>query len=634
MNRNEFENLDLYPGWRTVGRIGNGSFGAVYEIERPLFETTERAALKVIHVPKDPGEIEELYNSGYDEAGVRRHCETLLQNIVREYELMVGLKDDPNVVHCEDIQYYPKETGIGWIICIKMELLTPLTKVLDRVETEEQICKFGEDMCKALAHCHSLNILHRDIKPQNIFLSRDGNFKLGDFGIAKFADQINRGTRIGTMSYMAPEVYADLPYGHAADIYSLGVALYWLLNEKRLPLVALPPACPTTKDVQDACLNRLHGYALPAPAHAGPEMSRIVLKACAYNPAERYGSAQEMLQDLQALRTAKYGSSPAVPAAAPAASEPEDQLWKAEATTVLPQQNYSPSGAALGQQPWQTSGQTQQQPQAVPAGWNAQQPAVREEKKRKLPILPIILGALALLALLVILVLLLKPGSSDEPTQTPGPPAATGNTVPMTTEPQGSNVQTSVPTEAPTTATTERPEPVTTETPTSEPAPSTTLPVPVPVWEPGIHSYEFVQSTCDWDEAWAAAREKGGHLVTFETEEEYRHVLELRGKKAPDLWYLRIGARRDDDQEAYYWRDGVCGPYGVRLDSEEAWCLSEWASGEPSLEWNGETETRCVLRYNWDRKAWELNDAGNEVSDSLNPDIVGYIIEYEPASAR
>ena len=311
------ENPVYYPGWQTVQRLGTGSFGSVYEIEREMFGRVEKAALKVISVPKDPGEAEELYSAGYDTQSVYEYYQNLLANIVQEYQIMAGMKGHSNVVSCEDIQYYPKENGIGWTICIKMELLTPMLRAMEWLENEEQICKFGEDLCKALVLCHSRSVIHRDIKPQNIFISTDGDFKLGDFGIAKITDQVSRGTRIGTMNYMAPEIYCDLPYGHTADIYSLGLVMYWLLNERRLPLVALPPAKPTSLEIQEACLSRLHGCALPPPANGSPALHRIILKACAYNPNERYASAQEMLQDLQNLRSVWFDPLPPVQAAAP-----------------------------------------------------------------------------------------------------------------------------------------------------------------------------------------------------------------------------------------------------------------------------------------------------------------------------
>lgn len=297
----ERERFPVYPGWETVRKIDNGSFGAVYEIRRELFGVIEKAALKHISIPQNENDVEELYSCGYDEASIKSHYESYLADIVREYQLMSEMKGHTNVVYCDDIRCSEKKGSLGWDVYIKMELLTPLMKALDQVSEEEQIIRLGKELCGALSLCRSRSIIHRDIKPQNIFLSRDGDFKLGDFGIAKTVEKTAGGTKIGTYSYMAPEVYNNQPYGHEADIYSLGLVLYWLLNDRRLPFFPAPPAVPKASDMDQARLRRFRGDPLPPPAHGSDELKKIVLKACAFDPKDRYGSAEEMLQDLEKL---------------------------------------------------------------------------------------------------------------------------------------------------------------------------------------------------------------------------------------------------------------------------------------------------------------------------------------------
>lgn len=234
-----------WPGWEVTRVIGNGSFGAVYEIQRNTFGNVERAALKVISIPQNKSDIEELYNDGYDDASITARFNSYLEDIVKEYSLMVEMKGNTNVVYCDDLRYVQHEDGFGWDIYIKMELLTALTKVLTKDISEEQTIQLGIDICNALVLCKNRNIVHRDIKPQNIFVSKDGNYKLGDFGIAKTAERTTSGTKVGTYKYMAPEVYNNQPYGAGADIYSLGLVLYWMLNERRTPFLPLPPQVPT-----------------------------------------------------------------------------------------------------------------------------------------------------------------------------------------------------------------------------------------------------------------------------------------------------------------------------------------------------------------------------------------------------
>ena len=217
-----------WPGWETVRLIGRGSFGAVYEIQREVLGHQEKAALKYIRIPQSESELDELMNDGYDAESITARFRGYLQDIVREYSLMADMKGCGNVVYSDDVRYIQHDNGMGWDIYIKMELLTPLPKTMGKMITEPQVVKIGKDICNALTFCEKRNLIHRDIKPANIFMAADGTYKLGDFGIAKTAERTTSGTKTGTYKYMAPEVYNNQPYGTKADIYSLGLVLYWL----------------------------------------------------------------------------------------------------------------------------------------------------------------------------------------------------------------------------------------------------------------------------------------------------------------------------------------------------------------------------------------------------------------------
>merc|ERR1719352_1685519 len=97
--------------------------------------------------------------------------------------------------------------------------------------SEAEALQMFSQCCLALQHVHSRHILHRDLKSQNIFMTRAGVVKLGDFGIAKVLDNTHGEavTMIGTPVYLAPEVCDSRPYGMKADIWSLGVVLHEIL---------------------------------------------------------------------------------------------------------------------------------------------------------------------------------------------------------------------------------------------------------------------------------------------------------------------------------------------------------------------------------------------------------------------
>ena len=290
-----------WPGWETVQLIGRGSFGAVYEIRRDVLGETERAALKVISIPQSSSEIEEMYDDGYDDESITSTFESHLKSIVAEYSLMRKLSDCVNIVKCDDVRYVQQEDGIGWDIFIKMELLTPLAKALPADIEEKTIIKIGRDLCNALDMCKKHDVIHRDIKPQNIFVSDNGDYKLGDFGIAKTVERTVSGTKIGTYKYMAPEVYNNQPYGVAADIYSLGLVLYWMLNDRRLPFLPSGATKLTAGMEDEARSRRFSGEPIPEPAHGSAGLKAIVLRACAFDPAVRFSTPRQMYEALEEL---------------------------------------------------------------------------------------------------------------------------------------------------------------------------------------------------------------------------------------------------------------------------------------------------------------------------------------------
>lgn len=287
-----------WPGWDEPKIIGRGSFGEVYEIQRNVFGDIEKAALKVISIPKDEVDIEDYYYEGFDKESLSMMFDQHLHSIVKEYSTMKKLSGCKNVVSCDDVRYVQHSNGIGWDIFIKMELLTPLGRCFKKDVPEKEIIKIGIDICNALEVCQKNNIIHRDIKPQNILRSDFGDYKLGDFGIAKTIEKTTGGTKIGTYDYMAPEIFNNQPYGYKADLYSLGLVLYWLANEKVLPFLSTVP----TVDMKDqANRRRFLGEAIPAPKHGSEALKHVILKACSYNESDRFQNAAEMKKALIAV---------------------------------------------------------------------------------------------------------------------------------------------------------------------------------------------------------------------------------------------------------------------------------------------------------------------------------------------
>ena len=289
--------------WILVKKLGEGSFGKVYEIERQDFGETYRAALKIITVPQSGAEIQAVLEEGMSPGEAERYFYSCVEDIVKEFALMARVKGTAHVVGYEDHQVLHHENGIGWDILIRMEELTPLLAyAYAHPFTRRDIIRLGIHLCKSLELCQKYNIIHRDLKPENIFVSENGDFKLGDFGIARTVEKTMSGlSKKGTYNYMAPEVYKGTEYGFSVDIYALGIVLYRLLNKNRVPFLPPAPTPLTYNSRERALARRMGGEALPLPCYGSGRLGEIVLKAAAYDPKDRYSSPGQMRSELEAI---------------------------------------------------------------------------------------------------------------------------------------------------------------------------------------------------------------------------------------------------------------------------------------------------------------------------------------------
>ena len=293
----------VLDGWNITRLLGEGSYGKVFEIERSEFGQTYRAALKVITVPQSSAEVRSVISEGMSVSQAEAYFHGIVEELMHEFSIMFKLKGTANVVSCEDLRVLEHPDGIGWDILIRMELLHPLLPyVYEHPMARRDIIRLGIDICKALELCQRYNIIHRDIKPENIFISDNGDYKLGDFGIARTIERTSSGlSKKGTYSYMAPEVYAGREYGFSVDTYSLGLVLYRMLNKNRGPFLPQPPEAITFSSREQALARRMSGEPLPRPFYGEGRLGEIVLKACAFDPKDRYSSPQQLRQELEAI---------------------------------------------------------------------------------------------------------------------------------------------------------------------------------------------------------------------------------------------------------------------------------------------------------------------------------------------
>ncbi len=275
LKQKETEQLPVKIGnYKIIGKIGKGGMGDIYKaVQEPLNRTV---ALKVLSPQLcRADEFTKRFEIEAKAISLLQH-----QNIVNIYE------------YGEDqgLKFFAMQfvdgTDLGRYIAENKML--PVSQIID----------YAKQICRGLRYAHSCNVIHRDIKPQNVLIDKNGIVRLSDFGIAKIfssTDITLTGSAVGTPEYMSPEQAQGKKPDFQTDIYSLGVLLYEMLTRKP-PFLGNNPMAVAYKQVHE----------LPMP----PSLKRkdtpkrlelIILKALKKDKRERYFSVEEMLNHLDSV---------------------------------------------------------------------------------------------------------------------------------------------------------------------------------------------------------------------------------------------------------------------------------------------------------------------------------------------
>ena len=208
----------------------------------------------------------------------------------------VAMLSHPNIVSVYDVSH---SDGVEYIV---MELIEGVT-LMQYMKKKgalgwKEALHFAVQISKALEHAHEKGIIHRDIKPQNIMILKDGTIKVADFGIAALesAQEKKSDQTVGSVHYIAPEQARGEQPDPRSDIYSLGVVMYEMLTGK------MPYDGDTAEQV---AMKHITGHPVP-PQELNPdipeELAAITLKAMNSDINARYQSASELLRDLEDFR--------------------------------------------------------------------------------------------------------------------------------------------------------------------------------------------------------------------------------------------------------------------------------------------------------------------------------------------
>ncbi|MEV5706036.1 serine/threonine-protein kinase [Actinoallomurus sp. NPDC052274] len=314
--------IDQVPGYRILERVGEGGFSVVYRAEQQRLDRI--VALKVLSV------------DAVDDDTMRR--------FERECQITGRLTGHPNVVTVLD-------TGVtnDGRPFIAMDYFQR-GSLRDRLSREgplplPDVLRAGVKIAGALAATHEAGVLHRDVKPQNILVSKYGEPALADFGIARLTGSSEAThTTAFTPHHAAPEVVNGEPPGVTSDVYSLASSLYQLL-------AGSPAFKAGTSGISALMMRILNDPPPPIPRHdVPPQVHEVIAKAMAKTPAERYPSAVEFAHRLQELQielglpmTELAGSDSITPAptSTPQVAEPDHSGLTGPGFDLLAQQ-YTP----------------------------------------------------------------------------------------------------------------------------------------------------------------------------------------------------------------------------------------------------------------------------------------------------
>jgi serine/threonine-protein kinase len=280
--------------WLVRGVLGRGGMGVVYEVVAEADVTPHAPTPAPAYALKT---VERRFLDVADAAAEQRFAHEIKILKRLDHPGIVRLYDFGAVEHPlgYELAYYVMERlhGDTLVPTIKAGLLLPLREVLG----------IGRRLLEAIIHLDAHGILHRDLKPGNVFLERTGRVVLLDFGLAR-AEELTRltlaGQIVGTFSYMAPERLAGLPLTVAADVFSLGIVLFQLVAGRH------PFGAGTPPDLMASIHRGITWRDDDPPALDDPELRRLFVELLAPR-AERRPSPDEVLRRLAALEARARG---------------------------------------------------------------------------------------------------------------------------------------------------------------------------------------------------------------------------------------------------------------------------------------------------------------------------------------
>ncbi len=293
----------VFGQWYIDKQIGIGTDGKVFRIYKENYDgSRDYSILKIIRIGDNRNETQSLIaedNIIIPESEDKYYTK-IIGDISDNVKTLMDSDKGKYFVKYEDIELRKASDGKGRLILLKLEEMRSLTDLFKEFSfTLEEAIRLGISVCKSLIKCRSFGYIYPNLKPENILFDKNGVCKLGDFGTFSTLEPAKTSVAyLRTQHYMAPEFMRTGNVNCTIDTYSLGLVLFMLTNRNRLPFTAEFPESVTINSLNDAMKTRVDGKDLPKPLLASEALYKIIKKACAVNPNERYLTPKQMLSDL------------------------------------------------------------------------------------------------------------------------------------------------------------------------------------------------------------------------------------------------------------------------------------------------------------------------------------------------
>lgn len=288
--------------WKAERLIGKDKFISLYLASKEKLNRTVYSSIEEVYIP-----FNSMLYDGIDMKNLREGENNGSLNsfevyITNEIDVNFRLRGINNILCYDDCLLKKNTSGKGYLLYARLENFRRLSEMLGQKGrmSEETIIKLAIDMCSALEVLREKNIVHGDIRPENIFVDNEGDCRLGNFGIGKILYRA-----VGTEYVMdpnlniAPEFITSKEVSTNADIYSLGLMLYKFLNYNKPPFAAFEDRPLTDEEIKNVFSKKIIGEKLPYPADcSNVELAQIVLKACECDPNERWQNPSAMKRAL------------------------------------------------------------------------------------------------------------------------------------------------------------------------------------------------------------------------------------------------------------------------------------------------------------------------------------------------